>query len=130
MFRKPLGPRWEATLLDQLITGPDGTILVAGADKEPLQPLLGLAVLVINTVPVSVVCDARRFVYLESLIVRSDARRVGIGQSLVAASKAWAQAQNISSLEVAAWSFNIEAITFYRKVGFSSTIERWAMPLE
>lgn len=127
VFRKPLGPRREASLLDQLIIGPDSVILVAEADKESL---LGLAVLMINTVPVSIVCDARRFVYLESLIVRSDARRVGIGQSLIAASKAWAQTQNISSLEVAAWSFNSEAITFYRKVGFLPTIERFAMPVE
>jgi GNAT superfamily N-acetyltransferase len=60
-------------------------------------------------------------------VVASAARRRGIGRSLIDASKAWARARGIAKLEVSAWSINVETIEFYRMVGFSPTIARFAM---
>jgi diamine N-acetyltransferase len=124
IFRNPAGARREPSSLDQLIEGPDSTILVADGREAPL----GLAVLIVRSIPASAVRDARRFVELDQLIVRTGARRLGIGRSLMIASKAWAQSRDAPSLEVSVWSFNVDAVEFYRQAGFQPTVQRLAMP--
>jgi GNAT superfamily N-acetyltransferase len=124
VFRKPSGERREQSWFDWIIPGPDRAILVAEkVDKK----IIGLVVLIARSIPANVVRDARRFVEIDNLFVCVGARRSGVGRSLLEASKTWAQEQGISQLEVSAWSFNVEAIEFYRKLGFHLTTERFAM---
>jgi GNAT superfamily N-acetyltransferase len=124
VFRKPAGPRREQSWLDWAIAGPDQAILVAaGAHAE----IIGLVVLIARSIPANSVRDARQFVQIDQLVVRSAARRRGVGRSLIDASKTWARARGISNLEVSAWSFNVETIEFYRRVGFEPTIEWFAI---
>jgi len=124
VFRKPTGARREQSWLDWIIVGPDGAILVA---EGPDAQIIGLVVLVERLVPAIVVRDARHFVEIRELVVSKPARRRGVGQSLIDAAKTWARERNIRNLEVSAWSFNVETIEFYRKVGFQRTIEWFAM---
>ena len=124
VFRKPPAERREQSWFDWIIAGPDRAILVAErVDKK----IIGLVVLIARSIPANVVRDARRFVEIDNLVVGFGARRSGVGRSLLEASKTWAREQGISKLEVSAWSFNVEAIEFYRKLGFHRTIERFAM---
>jgi GNAT superfamily N-acetyltransferase len=112
VFRKPAGARREPSWLDWLIAGPDQAILLA---ERPQTEIVGLAVLI------------ARSVEIDQLVVAGAARRRGVGRSLIEASKAWGRARGISNLEVSAWSVNAETIKFYRRIGFSPTIERFAM---
>jgi GNAT superfamily N-acetyltransferase len=123
IFRKPTGARREPVWLDQIIAGPDSAILVAETDAR----IMGLVVLIARLVPANVVCDARRFVEVCELVVSTRMRRIGVGRSLIEASKTWARGRGILNLEVSAWSFNLQTIEFYRQVGFRRTIERFAM---
>jgi len=124
VFRKPTGARREQSWLDWIIVGPDGAILVA---EGPDAQIIGLVVLVERLVPAIVVPDARHVVEIRELVVSKPARRRGVGRSLIDAAKTWARERNIRNLEVSAWSFNVETIEFYRKVGFQRTIEWFAM---
>jgi ribosomal protein S18 acetylase RimI-like enzyme len=124
VFRKPAGARREPSWLDWLIAGPDQAILLA---ERPQTEIVGLAVLIARSVAANSVRDARRFVEIDQLVVAGAARRRGVGRSLIEASKAWGRARGISNLEVSAWSVNAETIKFYRRIGFSPTIERFAM---
>jgi GNAT superfamily N-acetyltransferase len=127
VFRKPAGARREPSWLDWILAGPDRAILVAeGADKE----IIGLVVLIERSIPAIVVRDARRFIEIDQFVVRAGARRSGVGQSLLEASKAWARERSISQLEVSAWSFNAGAIEFYSRLGFHRIVERFAMSAE
>jgi GNAT superfamily N-acetyltransferase len=93
----------------------------------PDQEVVGLIVLIVRSVPANVVREARRFVEIDQLVVGAAARRLGVGRSLVNASKRWAREQDIPQLEVSAWSFNVDTIEFYRRLGFQRTIEWFAM---
>jgi GNAT superfamily N-acetyltransferase len=124
VFRKPTGARREQSWLDWIIAGPEGAILVAGGSEAKI---IGLVVLVERLVPAIVVRDAKHFVEIRELVVSKPARRRGVGRSLIDAAKMWARERNIWNLEVSAWSFNVETIEFYRKVGFQRTIEWFAM---
>jgi GNAT superfamily N-acetyltransferase len=124
VFRKPAGARREQSWLDWVIAGPDQAILVA---EGPQTDIAGLVVLIARSVAANSVRDARRFVEIDQLVVASAARRRGVGRSLIEASKTWGRARGISNLEVSAWSVNAETIEFYREVGFSPTIARFAL---
>lgn len=127
VFRKPSGERREQSWFDWIIAGPDRAILVAErVDKR----IIGLVVLIARSIPANVVRDARRFVEIDQLIVCVGARRSGVGRSLLEASKTWAREQGISQIEVTAWSFNVEAIEFYGKLGFHRTLETLAASLD
>jgi GNAT superfamily N-acetyltransferase len=122
VFHKPVGARRDQPWLDWLIAGPDQAILVAEGPE-----VIGLVVLIARSAAANIVRDARRFVEIDQMVVCRAGRRRGVGRALVEASNAWARARGISDLEVAAWSFNVETIEFYRRVGFRPTIERFAM---
>jgi ribosomal protein S18 acetylase RimI-like enzyme len=124
VFRKPVGARREQSWLDGIIAGPDQAILVA---EGPQTDIAGLVVLIARSVAANTVRDFRRFVEIDQLVVASAARRRGVGRSLIDASKAWGRARGVANLEVTAWSVNVETIRFYRKIGFSPTIARFAM---
>lgn len=127
IFRKPPAARREQTWLDERIAGPDSAILVAeGVDGR----IIGLAVLVIRAVAASVVRDARRFVEIDELVVAADARDLGVGRALIEAARVWARERGIPGLEVSAWSFNLRTIEFYKRIGFTPTVERFAMAAE
>jgi GNAT superfamily N-acetyltransferase len=125
VFRKPADAGREQSWPDSLIAGPDRTIRVAEAREKNV---IGLVVLVTRSIPASIVRDARRFVEIEELVVASRVRRRGVGRSLLDAAKLWARERGIAMLEVSAWSFNLDTIEFYHKIGFRRTTERFAMP--
>lgn len=127
VFRKPDGVRRDLFRPDSIIGGDDRTILVAeGRDKK----IVGLVVLIARSIAANVVRDARQFVEIDQLVISVGARRSGVGRSILEASKTWARQRGISQLEVSAWSFNVEAIEFYRKLGFRRTVERFAISTE
>jgi diamine N-acetyltransferase len=124
VFRKPPDARREQAWLAETIEGPDSAILLAvGAEGS----IVGLAVLATRSVAAIPVRAARQFVEIVELIVAAEARHLGVGRSLVDATQSWARDHDIPALEVSAWSFNREAIDFYRRIGFEPTVERFAL---
>jgi len=98
------------------------TILVAqDARSERLQ---GLVVLMICELPASTVCCARRFVEIDKLAVRPQARRGGIGRALLDEAFSWAETRGLECLEVAVNEFNTGAIALYESLGFETVIRR------
>jgi len=124
IFRRPTGERRESSWLDWVIAGPDQAILVA---EEAESQIIGLVVLIVRSAPATAVRDARQFVEIAELVVSSRVRRIGVGRSLIEASKTWARDRDIWNLEVSAWSFNTDTTEFYRKLGFQRISERFAM---
>jgi diamine N-acetyltransferase len=124
IFRRPTGERRDSTWLDWVIAGPDQAILVAeGAEAK----IMGLIVLIVRSAPATPVRDARQFVEIAELVVSRRVRGIGVGRSLIEASKTWARDRGICNLEASAWSFNVDTTEFYRKVGFQKISERFAM---
>jgi len=125
IFRRPAGPQRTAEFLDATICGTNSTILVA---EDAARGLLGLVTLFVRTVPASIVRDERRFVELDNLVVRADARRQGVGRLLMAASVAWSASMEVPTIELSVWSFNACGKSLYRATGFETITERMMMP--
>lgn len=126
IFRRPVGPQRSTEFLDATVRGPDSTILVAeGSAKR----LLGFVTLFVRTIPASIVRDERRFVEMDNLVVRSDARRQGVGRLLVAAAAAWSASKDAPAIELSVWSFNTVGKFLYQATGFETIVERMVLPI-
>lgn len=109
-------------MIKELIFGFGTTILVA--QDAHSDRLLGFVVLMICDLPASSVCLARRFVEIDKLAVRPQARGGGIGRALLDEAFAWADSRGVKSLEVAVNDFNTGAIALYESLGFEPVIRR------
>jgi ribosomal protein S18 acetylase RimI-like enzyme len=122
LFDRPSAPARDKATIFGLIKGSSTEILVA---QDVLSERLhGYAVLMICDLPASTVCYARRFVEIDKLAVRPEARGGGIGRALMDEAFSWAEARGIRHLEVAVNDFNTDAITLYESLGFETVIRR------
>lgn len=60
----------------------------------------------------------RRYGHIRDIVVDRAWRRQGVGKSLMDKAHQWAKQQSASSVELTAFSFNQEALYFYRKLGY------------
>lgn len=60
----------------------------------------------------------RKYGHIRDIIVDEPWRKGGIGKSLMQNAHKWAKEQGASSVELIAFSFNLEALSFYRNLGY------------
>jgi ribosomal protein S18 acetylase RimI-like enzyme len=60
----------------------------------------------------------RKYGHIRDIIVDEAWRKQGIGKSLMQNAHKWAKQQGASSVEIIAFSFNLEALSFYRNLGY------------
>jgi ribosomal protein S18 acetylase RimI-like enzyme len=60
----------------------------------------------------------RKYGHIRDIIVDEPWRKRGIGKSLMQDAHKWAKQQGASSVELIAFSFNTEALSFYRNLGY------------
>lgn len=56
--------------------------------------------------------------HVADIAVREDARRMGVGRTLMQAGEAWARERRLPVLSLDVWSTNERALAFYRGLGY------------
>lgn len=105
--------RLEANLR-HLINTHGCNILVA----ESGGVLLGLAEIYIRQTSEGTAVAQRIYGHLQSLIVTEAARGRGVGQRLLRAVEAWADARGASELQIDCWEFAAGPLGFYEREGY------------
>jgi diamine N-acetyltransferase len=124
-FRKPDGPVRSVEHVSKLIGEDTSTILVAeGQDR-----LLGLAVVAAREVAAHPLLVPRQLVEINTVVVRKDARRQGIGRSLIEAALHWARQREVTAVEISVYAFNQEALRAYMAAGFTMSVHRLTLTL-
>lgn len=126
LYRAPDGPAREGAYYESLIADPEVGLFVARVDGEPAG-LVVVEVRVSRPIPILV---PRRYASVNSLIVDAGHRRLGVGRALMARAQRWAREQGASSIELGVWSFNRQAIEFYRALGYQTVHLRMSKPLD
>jgi ribosomal protein S18 acetylase RimI-like enzyme len=99
---------------------PDSALLVAEHEGRVVGAVL---VAVRETLPAPTLV-ARRLAMLDSIAVKQEFRRSGIGRALMAGAAQWAREQGASQIELSVYEFNRPALAFYRKLGFRTASRR------
>lgn len=119
-------PAYSREYVNQLILGLDSGILVAEAQQE----VVGLAQLSLHNLTQRGPRAARRYVLVESLIIASHARRLGVGRGLMQAVEAWGHQRQAQHIELTVWEFNQGALDFYHQLGYQTMRRRMWLHLE
>jgi diamine N-acetyltransferase len=77
--------------------------------------------------PESAVARPQVVLYIHAMAVRPDARGCGCGTQLLLHALAFARTAGVTRVELDVWSFNAGAQRLYRRLGFTSLIERMAL---
>lgn len=62
----------------------------------------------------------QRFGHLQSMVVREEDRRAGVGAALLEASEAWARAGGAREMRLDIWEFPEGPLRFYERCGYST----------
>jgi len=114
LFRKPDGPSRERDFYAGLIADEDIALFVAEAGGE----LVGAVQAIVRETPNFPILVPRRYVVVESIVVKSEFQNQGIGRALMEEMQAWAAAKGAAAIELNVYEFNQTAIAFYESLGY------------
>lgn len=66
----------------------------------------------------------RRYLLVNTLAVREDRRRSGVGRSLMVSAQSWGRGRGATEVELNVWGFNRGAIAFYEALGYDTAQRR------
>jgi diamine N-acetyltransferase len=114
VFRAPAGRALDRGYFETVLTDPEMDWIVA---ERACQIAGFLSVRVLHAADRPVLLP-RQFVEVDSLAVRADHQRTGVGRALMAAAESWAAERGISEIELSVWEFNQSALAFYKELGY------------
>lgn len=102
--------------IGEIVGREDATILVAERHGE-IVGLVEVATRQSLDTPLHV---PRRVARVETLVVRAQDRRHGIGRALMEAAEEWAQERGCNEIELGVYEFNRPAIALYERLGYTT----------
>ena len=103
-------PTWEE--LEDLISSKAGIVRAAADDEDPEEKILGTMTLVVFRIPTGVRA------WVEDVVVDNEARCRGIGEKLIRASIARAEAEGAKTIDLTSRPTRVEAHRLYKRCGF------------
>lgn len=102
-------------IFNDLLTNYDNLNYVYVLDNK----VVGVLNALIKYIPNNSIIKERKICFIESIAVREDNRRQGIGLSLYKKLKEEIKDKSIDAIELNVWGFNENAIKFYESLGMT-----------
>jgi ribosomal protein S18 acetylase RimI-like enzyme len=96
---------------------PDSTVAVAESNGEIVGYVYGATM----HRPENDFKKTEKYMYIQQIGVRKDARRQGVGRALIAFIESRALASAVTGLQLDYWAFNTRAQSFFESCGFSAS---------
>jgi len=125
VFRAPQGQFPPPSLFRQWVSDSGSAVFVADDLGDPV----GFVTVRTDSAPDEGILQPRSFAVVDTLAVRSDQRRRGIGRSLLEAVHGWARERRLGHVSLNVWEFNQSAIDFYRALGYQTVSRQMECPL-
>jgi ribosomal protein S18 acetylase RimI-like enzyme len=126
IFQKPSGPVRDQEYILGLIADENAGLFLAQAGNQ----VVGLVCVLAREAPAVPTFVPRRYATVDSLVVKRNFRRLGIGRALMERAHAWAQAKGLDRIELHVWEFNQAATAFYDKLGYENLSRRMGKRLD
>lgn len=114
IFQKPKGPARELDFYLYLISEKGHGLFIAIIDRN----IVGFGHAIVKEAADIPILVPRRYVIVDSIVVKSEYKNQGIGRMLMEAMEEWAAKEGATSIELNVYEFNAEAINFYGKLGY------------
>ena len=117
IFKVPSDRLFPREKLATLLQDANSTVVVAESKGE----IIGYACGAIMHRAENDFKKAERYMYIQQIGVRQDARRQGVGRALIAFIESRALASAVTGLQLDYWAFNTRAQSFFESCGFSAS---------
>lgn len=125
IFQPADGPARERGYYLGLLADGDNALFVAEMDGD----LCGVIHAVFRQAPEIPILVPRRYVAIDSIVVKAEFQEHGIGHKLMDKAQEWALQRGAASIELNVYEFNQSAITFYRGLGFETLYRKMSKTL-
>jgi ribosomal protein S18 acetylase RimI-like enzyme len=125
IFQKPAGPVREKEYILGLLADENTGLFVAEVEGQ----VAGFVHVLICDTPPSPVLVPRHRAFVDSLAVRQELRRHGVGRALMDHAHRWAIAKGAADVELNVFEFNQPAIAFYQALGYETSNRRMVIAL-
>ena len=115
IFKVPSDRLFSREKLATLLQDANSTVAVAESKGEIIGHVCGI----ILHRPENEFKKAEKYMYIQQIGVRKDARRQGVGRALIAFIESKALASAVTGLQLDYWAFNTRAQSFFESCGFS-----------
>jgi diamine N-acetyltransferase len=126
LFRRPSAEPRPKEFFEQLLRGPDSTVLVAEAREQ----LVGVATAWLRDAPDFAVFVTQRWAVLDNIAVSEAWRRRGVGTALTREAERWAHSRGAKWLELGVYEFNDSARSFYQALGYAPVSTKLRKPFD
>ena len=120
IYKKPDGPVREKDYINSIISDKDQRVLVAMHEGR-IVGFINAVIIASKDFPI---VKKRKYVKLDTVVVKEEFQRSGIGTRLMEGIHDWAREKGMNQIELAVWSFNTSAISFYNKLGYKTAQQR------
>jgi len=117
IFKFPSDKLFSRDKLATLLQDANSTVAVAESQGEIIGHVYGTIV----HRPENDFKKAEKYMYIQQIGVRADARRQGVGRALIAFIESRALASAVTGLQLDYWAFNTRARSFFESCGFSAS---------
>ena len=126
VFQEPDGPVRSNEYIAATISNENMVLFVAESDGQ----IIGLVQAYVQEAPDIPLFVPRRYAVIDSVAVKQDFRRSGVGQALIEKAERWAKDKKASQIELNVWEFNAGAAAFYDKLGYETARRTMWKPLK
>jgi GNAT superfamily N-acetyltransferase len=114
IFKMPQGEDFAVSFFDEILADPTSRIFIV----EENGPAIGYIFCKLFEHTENPFTYTNRFLQIEQISVRPDARRHGAGAALLNRVEELAREMGVTKLQLDSWEFNTEAHTFFERLGF------------
>ena len=125
VFRAADGPARSREYISGLLADENAALFVA----ESVGEITGFVFAFLRQAPDTPLHVPRRYAMIDTLAVKEKCRRAGLGRALMERAEQWGRDHGASEVDLSVWEFNQEAIAFYERLGYETTLRRMARPL-
>jgi ribosomal protein S18 acetylase RimI-like enzyme len=126
IYRQPDGPARPREFIHGIISDENAALLVAERDHV----LVGVIKVQVADTPDIPVYVPRRYAAIDTLVVKKESRRAGVGRALLEAAEQWARNKGAATAELTVMEFNEGAISFYEHFGYKAASRKMRKSLE
>jgi len=125
LFRHPDGPSRTRHEIGEMVISKYSQIFLAEADAKEL----GLVSFKIENYPDHRIVKKQTFILIDMIVVDKGYRCKGIGKALYEEVVNFAKEKSIDRIELKVYSKNTDAISFYKRLGFSDYWQRMQLSI-